>query len=394
MRAYVFTDAALASQAGRFVWLSLDVEKPGNAAVRKQLNIPALPTFFVLDPKDERIALRWTGGATTQQLTRILDDSRAAVAAGATATGKGTPATPAEVALARGDDAYGKADYLNAANGYREAIAKAGPTWPRYGRVVESLLFALEQTDSCEAAVKIALDAYPRLAKTPSAPNVAASGLGCALELPKDHPRRAEWVTALDQITRRVVEDKTLQMSADDRSGVYITLLDAREDAGDTTGYKATAREWSNFLDGEAAKAKTPDARAVFDPHRLSAYMELGEPERAVPMLQASERDLPDDYNPPQRLATAYKAMKHWDEALAASDRAMAKGYGPRKLLLYQTRADIYLGRADSTSARRTLDEAIAYAEALPAGQRSETSIANLKKKRGALSPPAATPQN
>ena len=49
-------------------------------------------------------------------------------------------------------------------------------------------------------------------------------------------------------------------------------------------------------------------------------------------MLQASERDLPDDYNPPARLATAYKAMRRWDEALAASDRALAKAYGPRKL--------------------------------------------------------------
>ena len=45
-------------------------------------------------------------------------------------------------------------------------------------------------------------------------------------------------------------------------------------------------------------------------------YLELGQPERALPMLQASERDLPDDYNPPARLAVAYKAMKRWDEAI------------------------------------------------------------------------------
>ena len=65
-------------------------------------------------------------------------------------------------------------------------------------------------------------------------------------------------------------------------------------------------------------------------------------------MLEASEKDLPEDYNPPARLANAYKAMKKWDEALAASDRAMAKVYGPRKLGVYSTRVDILSGKGDA----------------------------------------------
>src|SRR5439155_15482219 len=102
MRAFVFTDPALASQAGRFVWLEIDTEKARNAAVRKQLNIPALPSFFVLDPKDERVALRWTGGATVPQLTRILDDGRNAVTVGAVTSGRAA-GSPADSALARAD---------------------------------------------------------------------------------------------------------------------------------------------------------------------------------------------------------------------------------------------------------------------------------------------------
>jgi hypothetical protein len=385
MRAYVFTDPALASQAGRFVWLELNTEKPGNAAFKKQLSVGALPSFFVLDPADERVALRWVGGATLPQLTRLLDDGRGAVAAGATATGKGAPETPADAALAVADGAYGRADYAAAATAYRDAIGKAPAGWPRYGRAVESLLYALQQTEGYEQGALIALDAYPRLTRTASAANVAASGLDCALELPAEHPRRAELVAALDRIARTVVEDRGIPMAADDRSGVYITLLSAREDAHDSTGARATAEAWSAFLDGEAARARTPDARAVFDSHRLSAYLELGQPERAIPMLTASERDLPDDYNPPARLATAFKAMKRWDDALAASDRAMAKAYGPRKLLFYQTRCDIYLGMADSTGARRTLADAVTFAEALPPGQRNDNTIASLRKKLEAL---------
>src|SRR5919201_1479189 len=39
MRAYVFTDPALAPHAARFVWLSLDTENAKNAAIRGKLGI-------------------------------------------------------------------------------------------------------------------------------------------------------------------------------------------------------------------------------------------------------------------------------------------------------------------------------------------------------------------
>jgi hypothetical protein len=73
--------------------------------------------------------------------------------------------------------------------------------------------------------------------------------------------------------------------------------------------------------------------------------------------------------------------MKKYDDALAASDRALAKAYGPRKLGILQTRADIYKEKGDLASARRTIEEAVRLAESLPEGQRSERTIASLKKK-------------
>jgi tetratricopeptide (TPR) repeat protein len=170
-------------------------------------------------------------------------------------------------------------------------------------------------------------------------------------------------------------------LAADDVSAVYETLASERQDAKDEEGKKKVLQERAKFLEAAAAGAKTPDARAVFDSHRLGTYLELAEPERAIPMLQASERDLPDDYNPPARLAVAYKAMKNHDEALAASDRALAKAYGPRKLGILQTRADIYKEKGDAAKARRTIEQAVELAESLPEGQRSERTIAALKKK-------------
>ena len=171
------------------------------------------------------------------------------------------------------------------------------------------------------------------------------------------------------------------------RGGRPLGRLDlaARGPAGREGRRRARTRsrcEWSAFLDGQAARARTPEERAVFDSHRLSAYLELGEPERAVPMLQQSERDLPDDYNPPARLATAYRRMKRWDDALAASDRAMALAYGPRKLLLYTTRADIYTGRGDTARRAPHARGRDRVREALPEEQRSpQARVASLQKK-------------
>jgi tetratricopeptide (TPR) repeat protein len=184
-----------------------------------------------------------------------------------------------------------------------------------------------------------------------------------------------------------IANDTSLDLVPDDRSGVYIALLGAREAAGDDEGYKRIAGQWAAFLEGAAAAAKTPAERVVFDSHRLSAYLELDEPEKAVPLLEQSERDFPDDYNPPARLAVAYQHMEEWDLGVAASERALSKPgtAGPRRLRILHNLAQIHEARGDTEAARRTLAEAVRHGEALPEGQRSESFVNALKEKLGAL---------
>ena len=64
-----------------------------------------------------------------------------------------------------------------------------------------------------------------------------------------------------------------------------------------------------------------------------------------------------------------------------ASDRALTRVYGPRKLSVLSVRADIYTGKADTKTARDTIVQAIEYAKALPDGQRSDRRIASLEKR-------------
>jgi tetratricopeptide (TPR) repeat protein len=378
MRAFVFNDESLKEQAGRFVWLAIDTEKETNAKVQERFPIDAWPTFLVIDPKDERVALRWVGGATASQLQRILDDGRLTVLGGG-------PGEGPEPTFARAERLYGQRSFPEAAKAYQEALKAASADWPHYSRAVESLLSALSGSNDCMTALQIAREALPRLRGTPSALSVAGTGLECALQLPNADAGRRDSVAFFEKAARAAIADPKLLAAADDRSSLYADLVRARRDAKDEAGAKASAAEWATFLEGEAGRAKTPEARAVFDAHRLSAYLELGEPQRAIPMLEASERDFPQDYNPPARLGLAYRELKRWGDALVATDRALARAYGPRRIRILLTRSDILLGRGDPEGARATLAEALSAARALPPGQRSEPLIASVQKKLGAL---------
>jgi hypothetical protein len=374
MRATVFTNEALARHAGRFVWLALDTEKAKNAWMRKKYPVPALPTFFIVNPDSEKVIVRWVGGATVAQFDQLFETQSAAW------TARGTR-PDASGSLASADALYGAGDYAAAADAYAALIRDGKLNAPDDARSREAALFSLSMSDSSEACARLAIESYPKLRGTTTALNVAVSGLDCALQLPKEHAQRAAWIGTLEAASREVADDPSIAASADDRSSLLATLASAREDAGDEAGKRAANERWSAFLDDAAAKATTPEARTVFDSHRLSAYLELGTPEKAVPMLEASERAFPDDYNPPARLAAAYKAMKRWDDALAALDRAMPKAYGPRKLNFYNLRADVYQGKGDAAGAKKTLEDAIAYAESLPEGQRSQGRIDAFKKR-------------
>ena len=76
-----------------------------------------------------------------------------------------------------------------------------------------------------------------------------------------------------------------------------------------------------------------------------------------------------------------YNAMKDYDKALAASDRALALVYGPRKLAVLSVRTEIFTGKGDTKAARETMVQAIEYAKSLPEGQRSDRRIAALEKR-------------
>src|SRR5262249_12786578 len=149
MRATVFTDDALTRQAGRFVWLALDLEKAGNAWFRTKFAVEAFPTFYVVDPSTESAALRWVGGATVSQLAKILDDGARAVNRSGTAIDRD---------LAAADKLFAAGKNKEAVAAYQGLLAKAPKGWKSFGRSTESLLYALSATRDFETCATTARD--------------------------------------------------------------------------------------------------------------------------------------------------------------------------------------------------------------------------------------------
>lgn len=373
MKANVYPDKSLERYAGRFVWLSINTEAPETAAFLKKYPIPALPTLLILE-KDS-VAVRYVGGANVAQIKTMLDDAEQ--------KHRSRMSREADKLLSEADTLASAGEHSAAAKTYEAAIKSAPGRWKRFGRTAESLIIALSTAYESERCATRALTLYPRVKGTVSAANVAAIGLSCAVQLDKEHPQRMKMIDALEKATREVFDNKklTAALSGDDRSGLYIALIDARDASGDEEGMIALQSEWASFLEQAAASAKTAEQRAVYDSHRVSAYANLGTPEKAVPMLEQSEKDFPTDYNPPARLAYIYKEMKEYEKAIAASDRALKLVYGPRKLAVLSVRADIFKSKGDGKAARETLAEAIEFAKALPEGQRSERRIASFEER-------------
>ncbi|HEV8201879.1 MAG TPA: thioredoxin family protein, partial [Candidatus Polarisedimenticolia bacterium] len=384
MRATVLNDPALAKHAGRFAWLSINTEDSHNAAFVEHLGVEAYPTFLVLDGANGNVALRWAGSLTKPEFERLLDDGERAVkGSGGARTGAASGKSAADAALARADRLGADKKMDEAAAAYTETLQNAPAAWAGRGRAVNSLLAALQKTGKLEDCAAVARREAPALERGPAFAAAGATGLGCALEAPESAAWRAG---ALKDLEPLVVESLALDnVLADDRSSAYGTLVDLRDSRGDEAGRKEMAGRWLTFLESQAAAAKSVEARAAFDSHRVAAALALGDPGRAVPALLASEKDLPDDYNPPARLAILYRELGRFDEALTESQRALDLAYGARKLRIFDARADIYAKKGDKAAAKRTLEDALAYADTLPKSQQPQGLIASLRKKAAAI---------
>ena len=363
LRAHVLTDPTLAPLAGDFVWLSVDTEKDVNAEWLARHPHSALPTLWVIDPVTDRPILKWAGTATAGELRELL-----AVATMDARSGADGTAAAATAAFVRGNQALAAGAPDTAELEHRAALAAAPKDHPHRARIVEALVTQLAQRKRPEACAEIASREAAGLAPGTSRASVLVAGLGCAREA-----KRAAELERLVEVTLRDAKARDGHLLADDRSSLYAELVATKKESGDDAGARALAEEWAVFLEAEAVRARTNEARAALDPLRLDAYLTLGEPGRAVAMLERSEKDFPEDYNPPARLGRVYLEMRRLVEADRAASRALARVYGPRAMRVFALKADIAKARGDRTAEVKALEQALARSESsvLTEGQKA-----------------------
>jgi tetratricopeptide (TPR) repeat protein len=299
--------------------------------------------LWVIDADQEATTLRWEGTATAPELVALLATVR---------EGGGPAAAEGVVTFLKANQAAARGDAHAAEEGYRAVLLKrSSRERPRAVEALTGLFFSQNAHVSC---VETATQELPTLPSGSSRAAVLAMGMGCARELKRDESVRAFLALAEREVL--ATDGRTI---ADDRSGLFEEIVESKTLLGDMSGAKASAQTWARFLEGEAARAPTQEARAAFDPHRVSAYLAAGTPALALPMLENSEREFSNDYNPPARLARVYVALGRHDEARRAIERASRLVYGPRALRVFLLAADIARASGTPDAERQALENAL-----------------------------------
>jgi tetratricopeptide (TPR) repeat protein len=343
----------------------VNFDNPGNAAFLESHLNQGYPLILIISPAGETV-MTWPGGATVAQLRGFLDEALESPAPG-----------KADAALRHGNALFGANDLAGAIVAYREALKLGGEKWPRHDHAIEQLIGALQNKDPHECAL-LAAERAPLLPRRHVFVNVALMGQTCVSD-------EAPAVAAkLEGFAAEALELPAA--SEDDRYMLFEALYAAR--AKDKEAAHALAAKYLAYVESRPAPVND-DQRLARDLALLRAAVKFGEPARAIPALEATERAIPGDDTPVSWLASAYAAAGRTDDALAACARGLAKARGPAgSARLLMTRASIWRKQGDSAAAKKDLLAALDAAKTIPAAPSREMTEGQIKQQLSALGAP------
>jgi tetratricopeptide (TPR) repeat protein len=281
-------------------------------------------------------------------------------------------------------------DHEGAARSFEAALRRAPPTWPRRSDALLALVAALERSGKFEACLELGLATLEgdALGRSSTLADFGANVLDCADQTPPGSVSATTARRVVSAKLKQVALDSLAPMSPDDRGDALRMVWAAEEALGNRAGAHEAARVRLDILEAGARRAPNPAVASTFDGARMETLVYLGRAQEAVAFLTARERELPNDYNAPHRLAAAYQALGDNQSALAAIDRAIAKAWGARKARLFDKRVDILLALGMNAEAKETLEASLAHLRALPAGQKKPALEAAAAKRLESLAAP------
>jgi thioredoxin-like negative regulator of GroEL len=375
MKHTVFLEPGLTAWADRFVWLAIDTDLPKNAPVVAKFPPQVWPTFYVVAPADESVQGRYLGAASLDQFREFLQNGEQGYLE---SQGAALDENSLLGRVRAGDRALTAGDYAAANAAYTAALAMAPPDWPRRPDVLVALASARGKSQDIEGCVALGETEMDHTGKSASAPDFAQWINTCVDKL-ADARRGRKLREKLSGRLAEVLDDPGAPLSADDRSDGLRVLRELREALGDTAGARKLAERQRAIVDEAWAEASTPFAAMTWGGPAAEVYVYLGEGKKLVPALEKLEAELPDQYDPPYRLAQVHYRTGSLDAALSAANRALDRVYGPRKTNVQNLIADIHAARGDHASEIAARRAVVAIYEALPKGLERPAALADAR---------------
>ena len=376
MKRFVFPDPGLRPVKDAVVWLSIDSENPKNNAFLDRFPLDAWPTFLILEPRAERVVGRWIGAAS-------VNDFRTFVQEGVRSAGAKQKADAATAQLHAGYEARARGDFAGAAAAYSRALQwtkKDDPARPERLILLSMALLRAQSPQAARECVQLGLREMDNTGDTSIASDFVATVNGCAERLPDGDPQRTQLREKSVARLQQVLAKSDAPLSVDDRSDAMATLIELLDASRQHDRAVEVANARVRLLEDAAARAPDATMASTFDAHRTDTYLYLKEPQKAEQLLAEREKQMPDDYNPPARLARVLLEEKKLAEAEAAVDRALAKmTRGQRRIGVLGLKARIL--QAEGKPSAAVVQEQLDVYRELPATQRNPQLEAQLRKK-------------
>ncbi len=376
MKHTVLGDPALVPLEKQVVFASVDTDRPDNAAFLDKYAVTVWPTFFMIDPDSGTLLGYWPGAASLRELRTFVGDSLDAL--DRLRQKKLPPDSPLAQLLAA-KDAQASHDYAVAAERYAALIAAAPADWPRRSEALLGWVQSLYQTDHGAKCARAGVQHLSEVQGAAMPADYCFYTFACTARV-----QGAEQKKLREAVVGRLRELTTHPppgASADDRADALGILADALLATGDRAGAGEASKKRLAVLEQAASAAPTPEAASTYDDARAEAYVALGRADEALAMLEKREKQLPDSFEPPARLASVLAELKRWPEALSAIDRALAHAYGPRALRYLALKARIQHALGDEKGRIATLEVEVKGYKALARGQANATALRNAEKQ-------------
>ncbi|MEL6186083.1 MAG: thioredoxin family protein [Myxococcota bacterium] len=371
MQQTVLSEPSFGAWTERFVWVSLDTDRDLNAEVVKKYPPLAWPTFYVVEPSRGTIASRFVGGASKAQFEAFLEVGEAAAA----------PET-VEALVARAHAEEAEKRWSEAGRIYDQALEVAPSDWPRRPDILVSRIRAHVRSESFAAGVAFARRFGTETGLSASAADFAYYALRSAQGAPAEPSD--ELLDGISAHVEAAVEAKDGAMSVDDRSDALRILREIALHREQSERARALAERQRALLDG-VMKEASPEVVMTFNWPASEVYAFLGIPEALVPVVTANMEALPEEYDPPYRLAWLWLAAEQPDKAEPMAQRALGLAYGPRKGQVFRLLQRIERAQGDEAGLEAALRGEIAHLESLPEGRASPKNLAQAREALAAM---------